>query len=105
MRFSANHRRWATAGAWCVGALFIGTLAYAAIIELTMVDLHLRGTQMGAVGPATIHPEQTSVTLALEELEFFSVHLRILGTYPAHPFRAQIAEPASNALLRPTRAH
>ena len=59
MRFSANHRRWATAGAWCVGALFIGTVAYAAIIELTMVDLHLRGTQMGAVGPATILSEQT----------------------------------------------
>ena len=51
------------------------------------------------------HPEQTSVTLALEELAFFSVHLRILGTYPAHPFRAQIAEPASNALLRPTRTN
>jgi prephenate dehydratase len=51
------------------------------------------------------HPKQTSVSLALEELEFFSVHLRILGTYPAHPFRAEIAEPASNTLLRPTRGH
>jgi prephenate dehydratase len=51
------------------------------------------------------HPAQTSLSLALEELEFFSVHLRILGTYPAHPFRSQIAEPASNALLRPNRVH
>jgi prephenate dehydratase len=51
------------------------------------------------------HPKQTPVSLALEELEFFSVHLRILGTYPAHPFRAAIAEPASNKLLRPTRGH
>jgi prephenate dehydratase len=51
------------------------------------------------------HPKQTSVSLALEELEFFSVHLRLLGTYPAHPFRSEIAEPASNTLLRPTRAH
>ena len=50
------------------------------------------------------HPKQTSLSLALEELEFFSVHLRILGTYPAHPFRATIAVPADNALLRPNRA-
>jgi prephenate dehydratase len=47
------------------------------------------------------HPKQTPVALALEELAFFSVHLRILGTYPASPFRAEIAEPAENRLLRP----
>ena len=51
------------------------------------------------------HPAQTSLGLALEELAFFSVQLRILGTYPAHPFRSQIAEPASNALLRPNSVH
>lgn len=33
------------------------------------------------------HPEQRSVRLALEELKFFSRELRIIGTYPAHPFR------------------
>jgi prephenate dehydratase len=49
------------------------------------------------------HPKQTPVALALEELEFFSVHLRVLGTYPASPFRAEIAEPAENRELRPTR--
>jgi prephenate dehydratase len=32
----------------------------------------------------------------LEELAFFSVEFRILGVYPMHPFRAEIAEPASN---------
>jgi prephenate dehydratase len=32
-------------------------------------------------------PEDRSVALALEELAFFSEELRILGTYPAHPFR------------------
>ena len=41
------------------------------------------------------------MALALEELAFFSVHLRMLGTYPAHPFRAEIAEPAANRTLRP----
>ena len=48
------------------------------------------------------HPKDTSLALALEELAFFSVHLRILGTYPASPFRATIAEPAANRALRPT---
>ncbi len=49
------------------------------------------------------HPQDTALTLALEELAFFSVHLKVLGTYPASPFRAQIAEPAENRQLRPTR--
>jgi prephenate dehydratase len=48
------------------------------------------------------HPKDASLSLALEELAFFSVHLRIFGTYPASPFRAQIAEPAGNRLLRPS---
>jgi prephenate dehydratase len=47
------------------------------------------------------HPKDTGLALALEELAFFSVHLRILGTYPASPFRAGIAEPAANRVLRP----
>ncbi len=47
------------------------------------------------------HPKDASVALALEELAFFSASLRILGTYPASPFRAQIAEPAENRQLRP----
>jgi prephenate dehydratase len=48
------------------------------------------------------HPKQTPVALALEELAFFSVHLRMLGTYPAHPFRSLIAEPTENRDLRPS---
>ncbi len=47
------------------------------------------------------HPKEASVALALEELAFFSASLRILGTYPASPFRAEIAEPAENRQLRP----
>jgi prephenate dehydratase len=48
------------------------------------------------------HPKDSSLALALEELAFFSVHLRIFGTYPASPFRAAIAEPLDNRQLRPT---
>lgn len=33
------------------------------------------------------HPDQRSVKLALEELEFFSREMRILGVYPGNPFR------------------
>ncbi len=35
------------------------------------------------------HPESRSVRLALQELEFFAREVKILGVYPAHPFRLQ----------------
>jgi len=33
------------------------------------------------------HPDQPPVQRALEELGFFTAYLKILGVYPAHPFR------------------
>ncbi len=36
------------------------------------------------------HPEQRALRLALEELEFFSTSVRILGTYPASPQRREL---------------
>jgi prephenate dehydratase len=36
------------------------------------------------------HPEERPVKLALEELAFFTSTLKILGTYPAHPFRKSL---------------
>lgn len=33
------------------------------------------------------HPEETPLRLALEELAFFAHEVKIMGTYPAHPFR------------------
>jgi len=36
------------------------------------------------------HPDQPQVRRALEELQFFSSRLTILGVYPAHPFRAEM---------------
>jgi prephenate dehydratase len=47
------------------------------------------------------HPDDPALALALEELSFFSVEMRLLGTYPASPFRAEIAEPQANRSLRP----
>jgi prephenate dehydratase len=38
------------------------------------------------------HPDDRSLTLALEELAFFSKEMKILGVYPAHEFRTTFAE-------------
>jgi prephenate dehydratase len=48
------------------------------------------------------HPDDHDLKLALEELAFFSAELRIVGVYPASPFRISIAEPESNRDLRPS---
>jgi len=36
------------------------------------------------------HPEERNVRLALEELQFFTSKLTVLGVYPAHPFRDEM---------------
>ncbi|MGA7544908.1 MAG: prephenate dehydratase [Methyloceanibacter sp.] len=36
------------------------------------------------------HPDERPVQLALEELAFYSTEVRVLGTYPASPFRAEL---------------
>ncbi len=38
------------------------------------------------------HPRQRNVALALEELQFFSREMKILGTYRAHPYRFESAQ-------------
>jgi prephenate dehydratase len=40
------------------------------------------------------HPEDRNLVLAFEELSFFSKEMKILGVYPAHPFRATFEESA-----------
>ena len=40
------------------------------------------------------HPDDRSLALALEELDFFSKEVRILGVYPAHPFRIEAQKKA-----------
>jgi prephenate dehydratase len=37
------------------------------------------------------HPSDPALARALEELEFFSREVRILGVYPAHAFRRTLA--------------
>lgn len=45
------------------------------------------------------HPEEHGVRLALEELEFFTNRLTLLGVYRAHPFRS--SRPRDESDLRP----
>jgi prephenate dehydratase len=38
------------------------------------------------------HPDDRPVRLALDELEFFSREVKVLGTYPGHPFRREATQ-------------
>ncbi len=60
-------------------------------LESYMVDGLFTATQFYAEVEG--HPEDRPLRLALEELAFFSKELRILGTYPAHPFRKTVLPP------------
>jgi prephenate dehydratase len=50
------------------------------------------------------HPVDPPVQRALNELAFFSTELRILGTYKASPYRAEIARQAMARMTGPTRS-
>lgn len=41
------------------------------------------------------HPSERPVRLALEELEFFTARLKVLGVYPASPYRAEFEAQAA----------
>ncbi|MBN9148945.1 MULTISPECIES: prephenate dehydratase [unclassified Nitrobacter] len=61
-------------------------------LESYMVDGNFFATQFYA--DVEGHPDDRGLTFALEELKFFSKELRIVGVYPAHPFRATFREQA-----------
>jgi prephenate dehydratase len=55
-------------------------------LESYMIEGNFFATQFYA--DVEGHPDDRNLALALEELEFFSSHHKILGVYAAHPFRA-----------------
>jgi len=59
-------------------------------LESYMVDGEFSATQFYA--DVDGHPEDKGLAFALEELKFFSREFRIVGVYPAHPFRATFSE-------------
>jgi prephenate dehydratase len=54
-------------------------------LESYMVDGIFSATQFYA--DIEGHPDDTNVRLALEELDYFTSYMRVLGTYPADPLR------------------
>jgi prephenate dehydratase len=59
-------------------------------LESYMVDGNFFATQFYA--DVDGHPDDTGLAFALEELKFFSREFRIVGVYPAHPFRETFSE-------------
>ena len=58
-------------------------------LESYMLGGHFTATQFYA--DVEGHPEDRALKLALEELEFYSREVKILGSYPAHPYRLEAA--------------
>jgi prephenate dehydratase len=59
-------------------------------LESYMVEGNFFATQFYA--DVEGHPDDRSLVLAFEELSFYSKEMKILGVYPAHPFRATFEE-------------
>jgi prephenate dehydratase len=58
-------------------------------LESYMVEGQFTATQFYAEVDG--HPDDPGLKLALEELAFFSKELRVIGVYPAHPYREEAA--------------
>ncbi|HEB78926.1 MAG TPA: prephenate dehydratase [Rhodospirillales bacterium] len=61
-------------------------------VNMTKLESYLVGGNFSAAqfyADVEGHPEHKNVALALEELEFHTREVKILGVYPAHPFRLE----------------
>jgi prephenate dehydratase len=61
-------------------------------LESYMINGEFTATQF--LADVDGHPDDPPLSRALEELAFFSAELRILGVYPAHPFRVETQKAA-----------
>ena len=64
-------------------------------VNMTKLESYMVGGQFTATqfyADVEAHPEDRSLKLALEELEFFSTEVRILGVYPSHKLRIAARE-------------
>ncbi len=62
-------------------------------VNMTKLESYLRGDFVAAQFYAEVegHPDDDGPRMALEELNFFTHKVTLLGTYPAHPYRAEQA--------------
>ncbi len=61
-------------------------------VNMTKLESYLVGGRFNAAqfyAEVEGHPEHRNVRLALEELDFFTREVRILGIFPQHPYRLQ----------------
>ena len=59
-------------------------------VNMTKLESYMVGGRFAATqfyADVEAHPDERPLQLALEELEFFSTEVRVLGVYPAHPSR------------------
>jgi prephenate dehydratase len=59
-------------------------------LEIYMIEGNFFATQFYA--DVEGHPDERKLVFAFEELAFYSKEMKILGVYPAHPFRASFQE-------------
>jgi prephenate dehydratase len=63
-------------------------------VNMTKLESYMVGGEFTAtqfLAEVDGHPEDTGLKNALEELAFFTTDVKILGVYPADPFRAQVS--------------
>ena len=61
-------------------------------VNMTKLESYMIGGRFSAtqfLADVDGHPDDANLKLALEELAFFSAEVKILGVYPAHPFRTE----------------
>jgi prephenate dehydratase len=61
-------------------------------VNMTKLESYMEGGEFTAtqfLSDVDGHPSDPSLNRALEELKFFSRETRILGVYPAHPYRSE----------------
>lgn len=66
-------------------------------VNMTRLESYMVGAEFAAtmfLADVEGHPEDTPLSLALNELEFFTSEVRILGVYAAHDYRTQSKQPA-----------
>jgi len=64
-------------------------------VNLTKLESYMIGGRFTAVQfyvEVEGNPEERPLRLALEELNFFAREVKILGVYPAHPFRREAGQ-------------
>lgn len=64
-------------------------------VNMTKLESYMVGGEFTAtqfLAEVDGHPEDVGLKRALEELRFFTTDVKILGVYPADPFRAQVSQ-------------